>query len=52
MIGTCQLVLFKLAPNASTSESIVFVLGGAFGITSSIYLHNLWLYILGKQDGR
>lgn len=52
MIGTCQLVLFKLAPNASTLESIVFVLGGAFGITSSIYLHNFWLWIHSRKHSR
>lgn len=52
MIGTCQLVLFKLAPNASTLESIVFVLGGAFGIVSSIYLHNIWLWIHNRKHSR
>ena len=52
MIGTCQLVLFKLAPNASTLESVVFVLGGAFGITASIYLHNFWLWIHNRKQTR
>lgn len=49
MIGTCQLVLFKLAPNASLHESVVFVLGGAFGIVSSIYAHNVWLFIIKQK---
>lgn len=41
-IGTCQLSLFKLAPDASLYESIAFVLGGACGIVSSIHVHN-WI---------
>lgn len=45
LIGTCQLVLFKLAPDASPAESVVFVLGGACGIVSSIYVHNIWIKI-------
>ena len=49
MVGTCQLVLFKLAPSASLSESIMFVLGGAFGIVSSIYLHNFWLWFHNRK---
>ena len=52
MLGACQLVLFKLAPSASTNESIVFVLGGACGIVSSIYLHNFWLWVRGRNHSR
>lgn len=39
-IGTCQLFMLKLAPNATMFESISFVFGGAFGIVCSIYVHN------------
>ena len=52
MVGTCQLVLFKLAPSASLPESIMFVLGGAFGIVSSIYLHNFWLWVTNSPKCR
>ncbi len=39
-IGLCQVVQYKLTPNASLVESGFFILGGAMGITSSIYIHN------------
>ncbi len=48
-IGSAQLISFKLAPNANTVESIMFVLGGACGIVSSIYLHNFWLRVVKKE---
>lgn len=43
LIGTFQLILYKTAPNSDLLESVVFILGGAFGISSSIYAHNYWL---------
>lgn len=33
------MVLFKLAPEASTSEIAAFLLGGPFGITASMWAH-------------
>jgi hypothetical protein len=48
-IGTCQLFLFKLAPDASIPESIAFILGGACGIVSSIFLHNFLLKFIKKK---
>jgi hypothetical protein len=35
-IGAGQMVLFKLAPNASVTEIAAFLLGGPFGITASM----------------
>lgn len=45
-IGICNVLQFKLAPNASLIESAFFVLGGACGIVSSIYLHT---YIVKRK---
>lgn len=38
-IGASNLVLFKLAPNAGGMEIIAFLLGGPFGIISSMHVH-------------
>ena len=38
-IGSSQLVLFKLAPNADWSEMLAFVSGGPFGIVASMIAH-------------
>lgn len=38
-IGLGNLVMFKLAPNASPSEMAAFLMGGPFGIISSMALH-------------
>lgn len=38
-IGAMQMVLFKLAPNASWTEIAAFLLGGPFGITASMWAH-------------
>lgn len=43
MIGTCQLFLYKLTPDANIISSICFIFGGSLGIISSIYLHNFYL---------
>ncbi len=48
LIGTVQMVLYKMAPNSSTNESIAYILGGAFGIVSSIYAHNFYLFLREK----
>jgi hypothetical protein len=39
-IGLCQLFMLKLAPNATLLESVCFIFGGAFGITTSIIVHS------------
>ena len=39
VIGSGQMVLFKLAPNASWTEIASFLLGGPFGIMSSMWAH-------------
>jgi hypothetical protein len=38
-IGSSQLVMFKLAPNANLSEMIAFVSGGPLGIIGSMKAH-------------
>ena len=39
VIGSGQMILFKLAPNASWTEIASFLLGGPFGITASMWAH-------------
>lgn len=38
-IGLSNLVLFKLAPDASGTEMAAFVAGGPLGIVSSMWVH-------------
>lgn len=38
LIGTCNLILFKLAPEASGAEIAAFLLGGPFGIISAMWV--------------
>lgn len=38
-IGAGNLVLFKLAPDASGIEIVAFMLGGPFGIITAIWAH-------------
>lgn len=49
LVGVFQLTLFKLAPNSSMIEGIVYIFGGAFGIVSSIYAHNIWMKVTGND---
>ena len=51
-IGTSQIFSFKLVPNAGSIELVSFVLGGAFGIVSSITLHNIYIKYRGINDTR
>jgi hypothetical protein len=37
VIGTCNLLLFKLAPDANTPEIAAFLSGGPFGIVAAMY---------------
>jgi hypothetical protein len=39
MIGSANLVLFKLAPDASGIEIAAFICGGPFGIVTSMWLY-------------
>ena len=45
-IGISNLILFKLAPEASGSEIAAFLLGGPFGIISSMYAHRNFRSVL------
>ena len=47
-IGSMQMVLFKLAPDASWSEIAAFLLGGPFGIVSSMWAHPHLVRLLRK----
>lgn len=38
-IGACNLVLFKLAPNASGIEIAAYLAGGPFGIVASMWVY-------------
>jgi hypothetical protein len=42
-IGTANLVLFKLAPNATPIESIAYISGGPIGIVCSMLFYR-WHY--------
>ena len=41
LIGSGQLILYKLAPNASGLEIAAFLAGGPFGIVTSMFVHRL-----------
>jgi hypothetical protein len=38
-IGTANLVLFKLVPDASVTEMLAYLLGGPFGILLAMWIH-------------
>lgn len=42
-IGLSQLVIFKHVPDASFWECFFWIMGGAFGVVSSIRVHNVWM---------
>jgi hypothetical protein len=48
-IGGGQLVLFKIAPNASWTEMAAFLIGGPFGIIASMWAHPHLVRILGRE---
>lgn len=50
MVGSLQLFLYKTTPNADTAESVCYIVGGALGLVSSIYVHNFWLKITGQTE--
>ena len=45
MIGASNLVLYKLAPDASGLEIAAYLMGGPFGITAS-----MWLFRRFRKD--
>lgn len=49
VIGAGQMVLFKLAPEASWSEIAAFLIGGPFGITASMWAHPRLAKILTRR---
>ncbi|HQS59760.1 MAG: hypothetical protein B7Y56_03165 [Gallionellales bacterium 35-53-114] len=50
VIGSSQMILFKLAPNASWSEITAFVIGGPFGITASMWVHPRLVKLLKRSN--
>lgn len=40
-IGSCNLVLFKLAPNATGLEIAAYLLGGPFGIVAAMAAYRI-----------
>lgn len=48
-IGAMQMVLFKLAPDASWTEIAAFLLGGPGGIVSSMWAHPRLARILKRS---
>lgn len=52
-IGASNLVLFKLAPDANTTEMLAYLLGGPFGILAAMWLHpKLSLWIKRRECGK
>jgi hypothetical protein len=49
VIGSGQMILFKLAPNASWTEITAFLIGGPFGITASMWAHPRLTKILKRN---
>lgn len=48
-IGTSQMVLFKLAPEANWMEVAAFLMGGPFGIYASMVAHPHLVRVLGRR---
>lgn len=49
VIGAGQMVLYKLAPNASWTEIAAYLSGGPFGITSAMWSHPRLAKILKRR---
>lgn len=47
-IGVGNLVLFKLAPEASGMEIAAYLAGGPFGIVSSMLVHRKFFRVSGR----
>jgi len=48
-IGTSNLLLFKLAPNAGGIEIAAFLFGGPFGIVASMLAHPTMARWIGRK---
>jgi hypothetical protein len=48
VIGTSNLVLFKLAPDASAAEAVAFLMGGPFGIYAAMVAHPWLVRVIRK----
>lgn len=48
-IGISNLVLFKLAPNATGPEIAAFLVGGPFGIVASMLAHPTMVRWIGRK---
>lgn len=42
-IGGGHLLLYRLMPEANTSEIVAYLMGGPFGITASMVVHRRWM---------
>ncbi len=40
LIGASNLVLFKVVPHANTGEMLAYLMGGPFGIITSMWAHS------------
>jgi hypothetical protein len=49
LIGAGNLVLFKLAPDASSLEIGAYLLGGAFGVVALIWAYPWLARLIGKR---
>ena len=49
IIGTGQMILYKLAPDASWSEIAAFLAGGPLGIVASMWAHPRLARILKRR---
>lgn len=49
-ISAANLMLFKLAPNATAVEMFAFIVGGPFGIVASMWVHPRMVNFWKKQE--
>lgn len=42
-IGGGHLILYRLMPEANTSQIVAYLMGGPFGITASMIVHRRWM---------
>lgn len=42
-IGGGHLILYRLMPEANTSQIVAYLMGGPFGITASMVVHRRWM---------
>ena len=49
VIGSGQMVLFKIAPDASWSEIVAFLAGGPLGIMTAMWAHPRLVRMMGRR---